>query len=262
MAELIIHEVRPTQPTPSLESSTITSKRFNGMQLSPSSLLLAALDLSGLTGFLGNLIYGALVAIALWGAFCVVMVWMRVARQRFRSEEAQEQFLDELEAPLARGDFEAAVQLCDGDPRAVAQLALVAITHRDLGYAKVKHLVMDRFQRDVLSDLEQRLSWVNTVIKSAPMVGLFGTVVGMMGAFGKLAGAANVSPDVLAQDISVALITTAGGLAIAIPLVLLVASINIRIRKMEDLVAAGTGRVLDTLRDVTLAAPPRHEAVH
>ena len=49
------------------------------------------------------------------------------------------------------------------------------------------------------------------------------------------------------------------GLAIAIPLVLVVASINIRIRKMEDLVASGLSRVLDTLRDATLAAPPQHE---
>jgi biopolymer transport protein ExbB/TolQ len=118
----------------------------------------------------------------------------------------------------------------------------------------------------VLSDIEQRLSWVNTVIKSAPMVGLFGTVIGMMGAFGKLAGAANVSPDVLAQDISVALVTTASGLAIAIPLVLVMASINIRIRKMEDLVGAGLGRVLDTLRDAATAASdsapvPRNPAV-
>ncbi|MCA9148423.1 MAG: MotA/TolQ/ExbB proton channel family protein [Planctomycetales bacterium] len=214
---------------------------------------LAQLDISGLTGFMGNLTYLALLLIALWGAYSVVMVWMRVARQRFRSDEALSLFLDELEGPLERGDFDAAAQICDGDPRAVSQLALVAINNRQLGYAKVKHLVMDRFQRDVLSDLEQRLSWVNTVIKSAPMVGLFGTVIGMMGAFGKLAGAANVSPDVLAQDISVALITTASGLAIAIPLVILVASINIRIRKMEDLVGAGIGRVLDTLRDVTVA---------
>jgi biopolymer transport protein ExbB/TolQ len=58
-----------------------------------------------------------------------------------------------------------------------------------------------------------------------------------------------VSPDVLAQDISVALITTASGLAIAIPLVLVTASINIRIRKMEDLVGSGLSQVLDTLRD-------------
>jgi biopolymer transport protein ExbB/TolQ len=231
------------------------------MQLVDSSLL-AALDMSGLTVFVGNLIYGALALVALWGAYCAIMVWMRVARQRFRSEDAQDQFLDQLEGLLSRGQFDAAAELCDGDPRAVAQLSMIAINHRDVGYAKVKHLVMDRFQRDVLSDLEQRLSWVNTVIKSAPMLGLFGTVMGMMGAFGKLATAANVSPESLAQDISLALITTAIGLAIAVPLILLVASINIRIRKMEDLVAAGLNRVLDTLRDATLAVPPSREVVH
>jgi biopolymer transport protein ExbB/TolQ len=58
----------------------------------------------------------------------------------------------------------------------------------------------------------------------------------------------------LAKDISVALITTASGLAIAIPLVLLTASINIRIRKMEELVGAGLGQVLDTLREAMATA--------
>ena len=225
-----------------------------GLMLDSRCFQLAALELSGLTDYVATFIYMMLGAIAIWGAFCVIMVWMRVARQRFRSEDDQAKFLAEVETPLAKGDFKTAAEVCDGDPRAVSQLALIAINHRDLGYAKVKHLVMDRFQRDVLSDLEQRLSWVNTVIKSAPMVGLFGTVVGMMGAFGKLAGAANVSPDVLASDISVALITTASGLAIAIPLVLVTASINIRIRKMEDLVGSGLAQVLDTLRDSMAAS--------
>jgi biopolymer transport protein ExbB/TolQ len=108
---------------------------------------------------------------------------------------------------------------------------------------------MDRFQRDVLSELEQRLSWVKTVIASAPMVGLFGTVFGMMGAFSKLATSENVEPSALASNISLALITTACGLAIAIPLVLLSNSINIRIRKMEDLVGSGVTRILDTMRE-------------
>ena len=225
---------------------------FNGEQMVAELKNLtpvAALDISGLTTYLATFIYLVLGLMALWGAFCVVMVWMRGARQRFRNEEEQAAFLAELETPLASGNYQAASDLCDGDPRVVSQLAMVAINNRELGYAKVKHLVMDRFQRDVLSDLEQRLSWVNTVIKSAPMVGLFGTVVGMMGAFGKLAASSNVSPDLLAQDISVALITTASGLAIAIPLVLVTASINIRIRKMEDLVGSGLSQVLDTLRD-------------
>ena len=212
-------------------------------------LLFAATDTSKLFGLIANSIYLVLAAIALWGAFCVVMVWQRVARQRFKNEEEQEDFLKDVEPRLAAGDFKEAAQLCDGDPRVVLQLTLVAIKNRELGYAKVKRLVADRFQRDIRSELEQRLGWVNTVIKSAPMVGLFGTVFGMMGAFAKLSSAANVKPDALAGDIYVALITTASGLAIAIPLMLLTQSINIRIRKMEDLVASGVGRVMETIRE-------------
>jgi biopolymer transport protein ExbB/TolQ len=162
----------------------------------------------------------------------------------------QTEFLDAVDASLSKGRFEEATEICDGDPRAMCQLTCIAITNRRLGFDKVKLLVMDRFQRDILADLEHRLTWVNTVIKSAPMVGLFGTVIGMMGAFDKLASAENVKPDQLASDISVALVTTASGLAIAIPLVICVTMINVRIRKMEDLVSAGLTRFLDSFRTV------------
>ena len=209
----------------------------------------AGADTGKLFGIIASFIYLVLAAIALWGAFCVIMVWTRVARQRFKNEGEQSEFLGELEPRLASKDFDGAAGLCDGDPRAVPQLSLVAIKNRHIGYSKVKRLVMNRFQRDVLSELEQRLSWVKTVIASAPMVGLFGTVFGMMGAFSKLATSENVEASALANDISVALITTASGLAIAIPLVLLTNSINIRIRKMEDLVGSGVTRILDTMRE-------------
>lgn len=194
------------------------------------------------------LIYTALALIALWGVFCVVMVWQRVAQKRFRTEAQQSEFLDALEGPLKQGDFDAVVELCAGDRRATPQLVELAIANRGIGFAKVRALVMDRFQRDVLADLEYRLSWVSTVIKTAPMIGLFGTVLGMMGAFATLASAENVDPTQLADDINVALRTTACGLAIAIPLVLCMASVNVRIRKMEDLVASGLTRFLDVFR--------------
>ncbi len=206
------------------------------------------MDIQGLTSIVGNMTYVALVLIALWGVFCVVMVWTRVAQKRFRNEEAQLEFLGMLEQPLEKGDFEGAGAICEGDPRAVPQLALLAIENRAIGFSKIRQLIIDRFQRDVMADLEYRVSWVNTVIKSAPMVGLFGTVLGMMGAFAKLATAENIKPDQLASDISLALITTAGGLAIAIPLVISMASINVRIRKMEDLAISGLTRVLESLR--------------
>jgi len=196
----------------------------------------------------GYMIYGALALIALWGAFCVIMVWTRVSSKRFRREEDQTAFLNEVETSLEKGNFSNIEDMCGGDPRAMPQLVLVAVENRKLGPQKVKQIVTDRLQRDILADLEYRLSWVNTVIKSAPMVGLLGTVIGMMGAFATLAGATEVKASELAGDIQVALITTACGLAIAIPLVLCTASINVRIRKMEDLIAHGLTRFLDTFK--------------
>ena len=214
------------------------------------------MDITAVTGLVAYVIYAALALIALWGAFCVIMVWRRVAQTRFRNEQEQADFLDRLDEGLAAGDFAAAAEVCDGDAHAMSQLASLAIANRRIGYNKIRILLTDRFQRDVLADLEYRLSWVYTVIKSAPMVGLLGTVVGMMGAFSKLAAAdKKVDPTALADDISFALVTTACGLAIAIPLVLATASINVRIRKLEDLVGSGLTRFLETFR-VALRRPP------
>ncbi len=203
---------------------------------------------SEIYNLVGNLTYLFLAMTALWGAYCTVMIWSRINQKRFRSEDLQDEFLSEVERPLAEGRFDEAYSVCEGDVRAVCQLAAIAIDNRRIGYDKARQLVLDRFQRDVMADLEQRVIWVNTVIKSAPMLGLFGTVLGMMGAFGKLAAAENVKADQLASDISLALITTACGLAIAIPGVIAVTMINARIRKLEDLVSAGLTRFLETYR--------------
>jgi biopolymer transport protein ExbB len=206
------------------------------------------MDISSVYAIVGNVTYLALFSIAAWGAYSVVMVWSRIGMQRFKTEEEQDELLGTIETSLHQGDFDQAYQLCEGDQRAICRLAAMAIDNRRIGFDKVRQLLLDRFQRDVLEDLETRISWVNTVIKAAPMIGLFGTVLGMMGAFGKLAAAENVQPDQLAEDISLALITTASGLAIAIPLVLAVTMINVRIRKLEDLASGGLTRFLEAFR--------------
>jgi biopolymer transport protein ExbB/TolQ len=206
------------------------------------------IDFSNLFNFVGNLCYLFLALAALWGAFSAAMVWLRVAAVRFRSEASQDAFLAELEQTLARGDFAAAAEHCEGDRRAVAQLALLAIAQRDLGISKLRQMVAERFQRDFLAPIDYRMSWVNTMIKSGPMLGLWGTVLGMMGAFGKLASQNKVEPAMLASDISLALVTTALGLLIAIPLIIVANSMTVRIRKMEDLVGAGLGRLFEGLK--------------
>ena len=197
---------------------------------------------------IGYTIYAGLAAIALWGAFCVILVWRRVTATRFSDEEEQDAFLDEVDGRLEAGRFDEAIAICADDRRAMPQLALYAIENREQGGDRVERQLAERFQLDVLADIEHRLSWVSTVIKSAPMIGLLGTVIGMMGAFANLSTGTKVDTGKMAEDIMFALITTACGLTIAVPLLLCQESIKVRIRKMEDLVAAGLSRLLESLR--------------
>ncbi len=198
--------------------------------------------------WIGLLDYIALASVALFGAFCCVLIWTRVGQKWFKTEEEQNAFLDSIEADLANGNFESVSAACEGDQRAVPMLINLGVTNEKLGYAKVKHLLTERFQRDVLAELEKNISWVTTVIKTAPMLGLFGTVVGMIGAFATLADQKSMDATALASDINVALYTTAIGLSIAIPLVMVLNAVNNRIRHMEELVGGGITRFLEAFR--------------
>jgi biopolymer transport protein ExbB len=113
----------------------------------------------------------------------------------------------------------------------------------------LRRLVAERFERDVLADLEYRTRWVGTAVKTAPMLGLQGTVLGMIAAFGKIAGASaqGIKPAALAGDISFALWTTAIGLFIAVPLVLAGNAITVRIGKLQDSVQEQLGEFLDRM---------------
>jgi biopolymer transport protein ExbB/TolQ len=198
--------------------------------------------------YLGNSVYFFQAILAFVGAYSLIMVWRRVSNTGFDDEEEQDEFLVELEGTLAARNHNAAVELCDGDRRTMPQLALFAVNNRDLGYAQVRARVAERFQQDVMADIEHRLSWVGTAIKTEPMLGLLGTVMGMMGAFANLSSGEKVDPTQMAEDIQFALITTAVGLAIAVPLMVGLASVNIKIRKMEDLTGSGLSRLFDALK--------------
>lgn len=197
---------------------------------------------------IGYVIYVGMAAIALWGAFNLILVWRRVVTTRFTDEEELDAFIEAIDEPISAGKHDDAVTLCSEDRRAMPQLAMYAIMNREQGGDRVERQLAERFQLDVMSDIDYRLSWVSTVIKSAPMIGLLGTVLGMMGAFANLSTGTKVDTGQMAEDIMFALITTACGLAIAVPLLLAREGVNVQIRKMEDLITAGVSQVLEVLR--------------
>lgn len=203
----------------------------------------------------GNAIYVALALVALFGVFSVVLLVRRIAQKRFPSNAAADQFLEEVNGHLQRRDLDAIAELCDSPPywsKAVPQLILVALQNLSTSPAKLRRLLGETFEREILADLEYRTSWVATIVKSAPMLGLLGTVVGMIGAFAKIAEMkqSGMDPTALAQDISLALSTTAIGLTIAIPMVLAGNIIHIRIGKLQDAVQHQLGQFLDQLSGI------------
>ena len=200
-----------------------------------------------LLDLVNNSVYGLQAMDAIWGTYCILMIYMRLSQKGFRNEKKQDEYLAQLEQPVAAGDFDAAMAMVEGDRRAVPQLAALAMANHELELTRIQELVVERFQRDVISDIENKISWINNVNKTAPMLGLLGTVLGMMAAFGKLytAGEAGVSPAALAGDISFALITTAVGLAITLPCTIVVGDINIRLRKFDELAISGLNRFLE-----------------
>ena len=200
--------------------------------------------------FVGHADYYVLGAAAFWGLYCMIMVWTRVAQKRFRNESEQDQFLDSIAQQLRDGDFESIKSTCDGDLRAVPMMVALAVQNRSLDQDKLESWVMDRFQFDVLSDIESRISWISTLIKASPMLGLIGTVAGMMGAFETLETATAEEPTKkLLADIRMALEHTLIGLLITVALLTAMASINNRIRQLEELAVFGMNRFFDGLRE-------------
>jgi len=140
-------------------------------------------------------------------------------------------------------------ELCGDDPRALPQLIQLAVGNRQLGYDQLRQVVMEILQRDVMGDLEYRANWIATSIKCGPLLGLFGTVLGMMAAFGRIGTGEKVQPSQIAAEISIALVCTAMGLGTAIPFNFMLASLTTRIRVLQDALGAGLMRVLDFFKN-------------
>jgi biopolymer transport protein ExbB/TolQ len=201
-----------------------------------------------LAKMLGDACYVFLALNFFWGLYNIVMGFRRVKELNFGNHDEQAEFLEEMAPLLRERRYDAVEERTADDARALPQLAYLAVTNRDLGPEQLRQVVTEVVQRDVMGDLEYRANWVATVIKSGPLLGLFGTVLGMMAAFGRIGTGEKVEPREIAAEISIALICTAMGLATAIPFNFMLSSLNSRIRSFQDALGAGLVRVLELLK--------------
>jgi biopolymer transport protein ExbB len=201
-----------------------------------------------LAKMLGDACYVFLAMNFFWGLYNIVMAFRRVKELDFSSHDEQAEFVNEITGPLRDKRYDVVEEHCTDDARALPQLVHLAVTNRELAADQLRQVITEVVQRDVMGDLEYRANWVATVIKSGPLLGLFGTVLGMMAAFGRIGTGEKVQPSQIAAEISIALICTAMGLMTAIPFNFMLASLNGKIRSFQDGLGAGLVRVLELLK--------------
>ena len=92
------------------------------------------MDASAVFNLVGTASYYILGAVALWGAYFVVLVMTRVNRKRFKTEDAQDAFVDSIEDDLKRGDFDAVLKTCEGEARALPMMVTFACKNKVFGH--------------------------------------------------------------------------------------------------------------------------------
>ena len=115
------------------------------------------------------------------------------------------------------GDYDALKALAKDRPSTLARIVALLADHKEGSHADVANLAGDVASREMRVHL-QRAYPLAVVATVSPLLGLFGTVYGMIGAFESVALAGKMGdPSIMAGDISFALMTTALGLVIAVP---------------------------------------------
>ena len=123
-------------------------------------------------------------------------------------------FVEKVEDTFKKGGVEAAKDLCRETRGPVARIFYDGLQHYDEGIDVVeKHIVSAGSVEE--SRLENGLSWISLFIAIAPSLGFLGTVIGMIQAFDAIQAAGDISPNVVAGGMKVALITTVAGLIVA-----------------------------------------------
>jgi biopolymer transport protein ExbB len=156
-------------------------------------------------------------------------------------------WIEEVLAAVSRGDAEAALSRAKTSPNPVARVLEVAIAGRTDPRLSEEHLreEVQRSGNAELGALESRLRGLETVGTLAPLLGLLGTVLGMIRAFMRLEeGGSRVDPSLLSGGIWEALLTTAVGLAIAIPAMAILTWLESQIDRLRRTLADSVTRVL------------------
>jgi biopolymer transport protein ExbB len=173
-------------------------------------------------------------------ALSVVVVAIVIERLLYfrRIKVDEDKLFQRIKATLEKGHFDEALSICDSNISPLSALIRIGIENRGESTTTKKEIIKDAASQEI-PRLEKNVSTLDTIAHISPLLGLLGTVTGTMKAFGVLGTFGAVSdPTLLAKGISEALITTVGGIVVAVPAVIFynyfVSKVNLSLLKLEN----------------------------
>ncbi len=148
-----------------------------------------------------------------------------------------DKLLASVEDALATGGVDAAIEVTRDTKGPVASIFTQGLMRMSEGIEMVEKSII-AYGSVEMGRLERGLVWISLFIALAPMLGFTGTVIGMIEAFDSIEAAGDISPQIVANGIKVALLTTVAGLIVGIILQVfynyLVSKIDSLVNRMED----------------------------
>jgi len=166
-----------------------------------------------------------------------LIVWRFLLNMFAKSD--LEQMLQQVEAKLDSGGAQAAYEYCNSEDTMIAKIFTTMLDAGKQGRVAARNAIEKKIELELMPALNFLLPYILVLAKIAPMVGLLGTVVGMINAFSKLDTGVTEASEV-GGEIGMALFTTAEGLIIAIPVLFAYSYFRQQAQRMEiDLEKAG-----------------------
>jgi len=211
-------------------------------------LLLQEAGETGVVNFLvekfnqgGGFMWPILASLVLGLAF-VIFKFISLARASVNTKK----FIVDVKKALDDGGVEKAIEVCSKNSGSVASVFQAGLMRADEGIEAAEKAVIS-YGSIEMSFLERGMIWISTFISIAPLLGFSGTVAGMIQAFDSIAAAKNISPEIVASGISVALLTTLFGLIVAMILQVLYNYFISRIDKLVVDMEESSIELIDSL---------------
>ncbi len=175
---------------------------------------------------------GAFGAVLLLISFIMVAVIMMNLLQVRRDNMLPEGFVAAFEEKLNAKDYQGAYEIARNDEALIARVLAAGLSRLNRGYEEAIEGMQEVGEEESMT-MEHRLSYLALIGSVAPMIGLMGTVWGMIASFRTIATAPVApKPKDLADGISTALFTTLEGLVVAIPAIIAYSLLRNRVSRL------------------------------